>query len=685
MNKQPTIPKRRKAKMLARRVRGGDLLRTFIAAAILIVIPLVLWQLHAPEPLLVAAVLAAVSLLLGLLWKKYALRWFGPLFFYDVIRLARQGRNQGLRVLYGLLIFGGVWCTYTSTFPRYDLFADPFATVGSAASLAGRVRFTTNIALIILAIQACAVIVLTPAYLASSIAEEKEHRTLEMLFTTSLLDRDIILGKLLSRVLHLGMILLTSLPVLLFLQFWGGMDPSYIMAGFAACFLSLLSIGSISILCSVLCRQVFTAMVASYVIVIPISMLGLMCAPTSPLAYVLYLEQTLEGGFLTRFFLGISLAGNGAGQPDPLSTFLTYATAHGLIALFCTAFAIGNLRSSALGEHATAPPRRRVRPKRRAAVESPEERPKLRSIGWTYPVTDWPFVWKEMYHQAHPFFARSSFRQTYLMIVGVLAVVLVVPWATYFIWRFLPVEKPGVVFFDAVDRLYSFYLNRAVRGVTIALAGIWCFLTGMRIAGSITLEREKRTLGSLLLLPVPRWHVLVAKFLGNIGRYRIFGACLLAMWTVAVLVGAIHPVSAVLLVIACGIHLVFLTSLGMWISLVSRSSLWAYCTMLFALLAVFAGWWIVLMYAQFFFRARPGGRGWWNRFIEIGLNPGRTWWYFGFNGNELSQEIGHWLNIFTGNFAAVLAGLGVMILLTGLLWLFSWLKIRKEEPSTSNY
>src|SRR5262249_60934626 len=69
-----------------------------------------------------------------------------------------------------------------------------------------------------------AVLVLPPAYLAGAIAEEKDRRTLPLLFLTPLYDREIVLGKLFARLAHLGGVLLTGVPILSLLLLWGGVD-----------------------------------------------------------------------------------------------------------------------------------------------------------------------------------------------------------------------------------------------------------------------------------------------------------------------------------------------------------------------------------------------------------------------------------------------------------------------------
>src|SRR5438270_3573618 len=115
----------------------------------------------------------------------------GPLFFYDLVRLARRGRSILLRVTYALALFAALFVAYQIRFPTHDLLTAPLASPksvppGELSQLAG--HFVFSIFLVVTA----AIFVLTPAYLAGAVAEEKERRTLELLFTTHLSDGEIV-------------------------------------------------------------------------------------------------------------------------------------------------------------------------------------------------------------------------------------------------------------------------------------------------------------------------------------------------------------------------------------------------------------------------------------------------------------------------------------------------------------
>ena len=69
------------------------------------------------------------------------------------------------------------------------------------------------------------VLVLTPALVAGVIADEKQRKTLHYLMASQLSSAEIVLGKLLVRMLYVAVLLGVSLPILSLLVLLGGVDP----------------------------------------------------------------------------------------------------------------------------------------------------------------------------------------------------------------------------------------------------------------------------------------------------------------------------------------------------------------------------------------------------------------------------------------------------------------------------
>jgi len=192
-------------------------------------------QLPAPLVVALGAVLAAV-LLVAL--RRGGLRLFGPVLFYEIVRIARRSRYAFLRCAYALILFAVLFSVYRN----YD--TPQWRGTNRAQSLA---EFADAFFTTFMTVQFLAVAILTPAYAAGAVAEERDRRTLEYLLATDLHNREIVLGKLASRLGNLALLVLTGLPFLSFLQFLGGVDPGLVLAGYAALGLTMASLTSVKI------------------------------------------------------------------------------------------------------------------------------------------------------------------------------------------------------------------------------------------------------------------------------------------------------------------------------------------------------------------------------------------------------------------------------------------------------
>src|SRR5262249_28601690 len=90
------------------------------------------------------------------------------------------------------------------------------------------------------------------------------RKTLEFLLATELRNREIVLGKLASRLLSLTLFLLTGLPILSLTQLWGGVDVGVLLLAFACTGVTMLSLAALSTLISVQSRKPRDAIVLTY-------------------------------------------------------------------------------------------------------------------------------------------------------------------------------------------------------------------------------------------------------------------------------------------------------------------------------------------------------------------------------------------------------------------------------------
>jgi ABC-type transport system involved in multi-copper enzyme maturation permease subunit len=615
----------------------------------------------------------------------------GPLFFYDLVRLARRGRGIVLRFLYVVFLFYTLWVLYRGYFPEYDLLGDPFA-IGRPMPSNEMARFAESFVMSVLTVQGIAVLVLTPGYVATAIAEETEKRTLLLLFTTHLHNHEIVLGKLFARLLHLVSILLAGLPILSLLQLWGGVDVFVLLALFVVTGLTLLSIGSISILCSVYARSVLGAVISSYLVV---GLITFCCGPaffSSPVSFLFTLKWEM-GQPATNFpFLSFIpaytvLSATGAAPPDFYTTLARlvgiYALVHGVVIVICLSVAVVRVRRQALeqlmepqGTEAGRLPSLAPSPARPLPPGGPHTVPArpLSSAPFRMrpPVSDAPLLWKEMD-------TGISFNDAATGCFMLPAIIIAFIVMGMFLTAILGLSTLSVE--DAIGQVRRFveeHLNSLIRLMSAVILSVWCLETALRAAGSFVRERQQQTLDTLLMLPVRRERIVGAKWLGSVLRVRSLGVCLLVIWGLGVVTGSLHPVAVLQLALLACVHIALLASLGVWISLIARNQLWAHLSMGLILLLFFLGSNFLQLYANALAGTDLARQEWLRLVFGLGLNPVRSWWYFGMSGGEFDETWASYSAWYNGPLGASLLGNVILGLLAELFWQAACLRLGRE-------
>src|SRR4051812_33532613 len=120
-------------------------------------------------------------------------------FLFDLIRTTRRGRPILIRSIFGFMLL-------LALVSVFGLAAD--------VPLSESARLAQRCAEIFLFMQLAAVMVLTPTYAAGAITDERQRRTLDDLLVSDLTSREIVLGKLAARGLHVLAVMFVGLPVL---------------------------------------------------------------------------------------------------------------------------------------------------------------------------------------------------------------------------------------------------------------------------------------------------------------------------------------------------------------------------------------------------------------------------------------------------------------------------------------
>lgn len=96
-------------------------------------------------------------------------------------------------------------------------------------------------------LQVALVCLLTPVFMASAIAQEANPRTWDILLSTPLSNAQIVLGNMAGRLFFVISLLLSSLPLFLMMQYFGGVPGTVILSGYLIAGSSALTMSAIAI------------------------------------------------------------------------------------------------------------------------------------------------------------------------------------------------------------------------------------------------------------------------------------------------------------------------------------------------------------------------------------------------------------------------------------------------------
>jgi ABC-type transport system involved in multi-copper enzyme maturation permease subunit len=104
-------------------------------------------------------------------------------------------------------------------------------------------------------VQTLMITVLAPAATAGAISSEREHQTLELLAVTPISSIAIVLGKLVSALAWLFVLILASIPVTALVFVFGGVAPDDMIRAYIVLFATVIGLGSVGIFFSTLTRR----------------------------------------------------------------------------------------------------------------------------------------------------------------------------------------------------------------------------------------------------------------------------------------------------------------------------------------------------------------------------------------------------------------------------------------------
>jgi ABC-type transport system involved in multi-copper enzyme maturation permease subunit len=466
--------------------------------------------------------------------------WFGPHLPYDMIRLARKGWPTLARVIYLVALLVSLTVMWRTQGEALN--------PGQFAEYA---QHAVGYAYTLIIIQDLLVLVLLPVYVASAIAQEKENQTLESLTLTHLTDRELVLGKLGARLMHLGAVVVSGLPILAFLHLWGNVDITMLVYFETHTFCLLISAGCVCIWVSTRAETVFGAISSSYpwlALVGFVSMVSALVMPWIAGAIV----QWVDGG------------GVGNLTPDFLWPLLVVIPAHGFLAVVVVSDAIRRMDYLRRSE--------RRKPRGIAGTMGLSDTPNVASVPGTcgqvrskihplaWPIGDNALFWKECIKDG------SSWSLNPRWLPRALGIVLGAALVYRLLFALAEVHAQRDLPLFAYDFALTTYF---VAVAAYALAVV--FQMTMSIAG----EREHGTLVTLLMVPSDRREILLAKWFGPwVRNWPILAIGYLgALFGLAC--GLYGVLQALVLLVLPWPTMIFAGGMALWLSVICRRVLFA--------------------------------------------------------------------------------------------------------------
>ena len=160
--------------------------------------------------------------------------FIGPVFTRELVTAPRRMRFYVARAIYVaalLTLVSTAWLLLTGT--------------QEVRSIGDMARFGAMAFQLLAPLQLALVLFFSALLTASAVAQEKDRRTLVLLLMTRLSNSELVLGKLLSSLLQVFVLLAAAFPLFMLIALFGGISLSQIAWVFAVTFATALAAGSI--------------------------------------------------------------------------------------------------------------------------------------------------------------------------------------------------------------------------------------------------------------------------------------------------------------------------------------------------------------------------------------------------------------------------------------------------------
>ncbi|HVM30686.1 MAG TPA: ABC transporter permease [Candidatus Limnocylindrales bacterium] len=124
----------------------------------------------------------------------------------------------------------------------------------------------------LLMVETLLVLLLAPAFTSGAISIEREKQTLDLLVTTPLSTTGMVVGKLVSALTYVFLLIVASIPLASLVFVFGGVGPEDLVRGYLFLFALAFGMGALGLFVSALLKRTQSATVLTYVIVLALTL-----------------------------------------------------------------------------------------------------------------------------------------------------------------------------------------------------------------------------------------------------------------------------------------------------------------------------------------------------------------------------------------------------------------------------
>lgn len=192
-------------------------------------------------------------------WPRRLLRWIERVWSNPIVFKELRARVRGWRAAVILIAQLVVMSCFASII--YYSVSESATSMGSVTvgQMMGQALFYSTYMLLLVV-----VVFLSPAFTAGTISGERERKTLDLLITTLIPTRSLVLGKLISALAYMVLLILIALPIQSLALMFGGVTLAEMLIGTLILLVTALVMGSVGVFISSLMKSSIWSTVLTY-------------------------------------------------------------------------------------------------------------------------------------------------------------------------------------------------------------------------------------------------------------------------------------------------------------------------------------------------------------------------------------------------------------------------------------